>query len=248
MLHFVGIGAQKAGTTWLFEKLRQHPCISFPAGKEVHFWDKHRHRGVDWYRRLFEVDDGRLHGEVTPAYSILPRETVGQVRRAFPSLRTILIIRNPLERAWSAAKMSLAREGIPIDEAPDERFLREFHEPSSIARGDYEACIRCWRSEYPPERLLVLRFERVSSDPIGVLRDCCRHLGVDDTAFPAGIERGARVFPGPPDPLRPSLLPALRSLYEHRIRSLAAYLGEDLGAWLDDGPGRPTLAPGTMPW
>lgn len=40
MLDFLGIGAQKAGTTWLYEKLRLHPDIAFPAGKEVHFWDQ----------------------------------------------------------------------------------------------------------------------------------------------------------------------------------------------------------------
>lgn len=40
MLNFLGIGAQKAGTTWLFQKLRHNRGISFPAGKEVHFCDE----------------------------------------------------------------------------------------------------------------------------------------------------------------------------------------------------------------
>ena len=41
MLNFLGIGAQKAGTTWLFENLKRHSQIDFPAGgKEIHFWDE----------------------------------------------------------------------------------------------------------------------------------------------------------------------------------------------------------------
>src|SRR5262249_41035314 len=41
---FLGIGAQKAATTWLYENLKRHPEIEFPAGKEVHFWDKREGR------------------------------------------------------------------------------------------------------------------------------------------------------------------------------------------------------------
>lgn len=63
MLDFLGIGAQKAGTTWLYERLRQHPQIVFPhPDKEIHFWsrrypkslqDPHYKHGLEWYRRLF---------------------------------------------------------------------------------------------------------------------------------------------------------------------------------------------------
>ena len=78
MLDFLGIGAQKAGTSWLFRWLGAHPRISFPAGKEVHFWDKKRDRGIDWYRGLFDADDGKLHGEITPAYACLSPESIAE--------------------------------------------------------------------------------------------------------------------------------------------------------------------------
>jgi hypothetical protein len=68
MLSFLGIGAQKSGTTWLFEMLRQHPEVAFPAGKEVHFWDQRNDRSVDWYLGLFP-DNGKKNGEITPAYA-----------------------------------------------------------------------------------------------------------------------------------------------------------------------------------
>ena len=80
-LHFLGIGAQKAGTTWLFEKLREHPSLSFPGGKEVHFWDTHSDRGLNWYRATVSVEPHRLirrgrnclGGRQVPANSLGPR-------------------------------------------------------------------------------------------------------------------------------------------------------------------------------
>jgi len=74
MIEFLGIGAQKAGTSWLYEKMSLHPHLAFPGGKEVHFWDKKIKLGIEWYRSRFSGHkfDGKVCGEITPAYSILP--------------------------------------------------------------------------------------------------------------------------------------------------------------------------------
>ena len=62
MLDFLGIGAEKAGTTWLFVTLEKNKSIIFPAldknldtwNKEIRFWNLHRNRGIDWYKSIFE--------------------------------------------------------------------------------------------------------------------------------------------------------------------------------------------------
>lgn len=232
MLHFVGIGAQKAGTTWLYEMLRQHPDISFPAGKEVHFWDKHRHRGLSWYTQLFDVPDGCVHGEITPAYSALPRAVIAQVASALPDLRMILVMRNPIERAWSAARMVLHREGRAPSEISDEWFVAQFRHPDSLARGDYETCIRNWRSAFPDGQLLVLTFDQLAEDPAGLVVRCLEHLGVEPSHVSTMHGLGARVHAGADEPLRPSLQATLRALYSSRIRSLEHYLRTDFSAWM----------------
>ena len=53
MLDFLGIGAQKAATTWLYANLDLHPQIAFPAGKEVHFWDRREGREPEEWLKLF---------------------------------------------------------------------------------------------------------------------------------------------------------------------------------------------------
>lgn len=234
MLDFLGIGAQKAGTSWLYAALSLHPELRFPAGKEVHFWDQQRANGVDWYRALFPDTPGAKNGEITPAYAFLPQSEIAEIRALNPKLRMLYLLRNPLERAWSSALMALGRAEMTFEEASDQWFIDHFRSRGSLARGDYEACLRSWRAVFGEEPLLVLRYETVSAEPLALLEAACRHVGVDPQYYrrarPALLER--RVNPGPERPIRPSLRGVLDEIYRPKIASLARYLGADLDAWL----------------
>jgi hypothetical protein len=233
MLNFLGIGAQKAGTTWLFQQLQAHPGISFPGGKEVHFWDVHRHRGVDWYRGLFRGTGGGLEGDITPAYAILEPAVIAECHAAFPHLRLIYTLRNPLERAWSAAKMEVRHADRQLADTSDDWLLEQCHDPGSIARGDYETCIRNWLRAYPRESLLILRFEELVNSPSTYLAKCFAHLGVAATVGSDAAALRGKACAGHPEPIRPALRPVLRDLYAEKIRGLAEYLGQDFSAWLE---------------
>jgi hypothetical protein len=233
MLDFLGIGAQKAGSTWLFRQLSAHPRLSFPAGKEVHFWDKRRAKGIDWYRNLFSAEDGKLHGEITPAYACLPLETIAECHGAFPGLRLVYTLRNPIDRAWSAAKMVLQRKHPGMVDAPDDWFIEEILSEDSLARGDYETCLKNWLRLYGEDQLLVLRFEELVESPASVLAKCWVQLGVE---APRSIEEHMlrrKVREGCPEPIRPTLLPLLHEIYDEKIRSLQGFLGWDLRRWLE---------------
>ncbi|HWP95050.1 MAG TPA: sulfotransferase [Gammaproteobacteria bacterium] len=231
---FLCIGAQKAGTTWLFRQLSRHPQIVFPAGKEVHFWDRRYAEGVQWYVAQFAGHEDRITGDVTPAYAILPVERVQQIHELNPELKVIYVLRNPIERAWSAALMALQRAEMTESEASDQWFIDHFRSAGSLSRGDYESCLRVWRSVFETGRILVLRYEMIQHAAREFLQRCCEHIGASPEFFSSvSPERlSERVFSGPGITIRPSLLPILRELYEPRIRSLGAYLGEDLSAWL----------------
>lgn len=234
-MDFLGIGAQKAGTTWLFAMLSRHPQVRFPAGKEAHFWDYYLDRGLDWYRGLFEppAQPGVCQGDITPAYAILERDVIEQVARAFPRVRLIYIIRNPVDRAWSSALMALQRAEMSIDEASDQWFCDHFRSRGSSRRGDYETCIRNWVSVYGSEPLLMLRYESIAREPRALLQRVAAHIGVDEACFAmlSDEELAARVFSGTGQPLRPSLRSVLEEMYRDKVRSLSNYLGLELD-WL----------------
>ncbi len=59
---FLGIGAQKSGTTWLHARLREHPSIYLPEEKEQHYFDWNFHRPLAEYARVFRPAGERLAG------------------------------------------------------------------------------------------------------------------------------------------------------------------------------------------
>lgn len=237
MLDFLGIGAQKSGTTWLYEMLARHPQVAFPAGKEAHFWNNPG-RDRAHYLGLFEAGpDGIRRGEITPAYSLLDEDTIRAIHAVNPQLRILFSMRNPLHRAWSSALMALRRAELSVQEASDQWFLDHFRSAGSTGRGDYEGTLRRWRAVFPAEQILVLDYDGIRDAPDCLLRDCARHLGIDEACF-AGMGSdtlGRRVFAGPGHMLPPRLHDALVELYAPRIRSLSRYLGLDLRHWLDEG-------------
>jgi hypothetical protein len=233
MLDFVCIGAQKCGTTWLYEHLRKHPGTAFPAGKEVHFWDQKQANGLDWYRSLFDspAAAGKKCGEITPAYAILDHDTIKECHDNFPDLKLIYIIRNPIERAWSSAKMALARSEMRMEEASDQWFLDHFHSRGSLMRGDYETCLRNWLALYPKEQLLVVLFDDLVSNPAGLIKDCFTHLEVDPEHYEWQTPLKTKVFASQEHPIKSSLRAELERIYRPRILSLSNYLGIAVNNW-----------------
>lgn len=237
MPDFIGIGAQKAGTTWLYKLLREHPTIGFPAGKEIHFWNQNQQRGLNWYLSLFETETEQIQGDITPAYSILEKPKVLEIRRAFPNARIIYLVRNPIERAWSSALMALHRAEMKPHEASDQWFKDHFYSEGSIKRGDYQACLETWLSCYPESQVGVYFFEQILSEPVALIKEVCAHINISHEPF---IARNSellytKVRPVPAqavEPIRPSLLPDLQAIYHTKIKRFAKFMGISLHHWL----------------
>lgn len=232
-LKFLGIGAQKSGTTWLYEKLRLHPDIAFPASKEVHFWDKRYALGIDWYKSLFSAPELELKycGEITPAYAILPPELIRECRAHFADVRLIYLLRNPIDRAWSNAKMALARVEMDISEASDQWFMDHFRSRGSLLRGDHEQCLRNWLSVYPANQLLVCFWEELRDTPDILLHRCLRHLGVDEAAYDWSADLTEKVFPTFEHTISDRLRLHLQRMYQPKIKSLEELLEVNLSHW-----------------
>jgi hypothetical protein len=235
-IDFLGIGAQKAATTWIYEWLKRHPQIHFPAGKEIHFWDQCRNNGVNWWTGLFTGDQrGRKQGEITPVYATLNEGTIQEIAALLPNLRVFYSLRNPMARAWSSALMALQRAEMTIDEASNLWFIDHFKSVGSRSRGDYLSSIRKWCANIPREQFLVLLFDDIVQDPGGVLGALCHHIEVDANWL-AGVpflDLAKPVFAGPGHDLPEQLLDFLKIIYEPMIKPLSDLIGRDLSRWLD---------------
>lgn len=245
-LDFLGIGAHKAGTTWLHRMLGLHPDIGLPPQKELHFWDKRWPAGesIERYEARFAGLARPIKGEITPAYAILPPTTIRVVHQRYPDLRLIYILRNPIERAWSHARMGYSKTvSQDTRDALDTRrdwFLQHFRSADSLLRGDYETSLRNWLAVYPQEQLLTRIQEEIFAAKCAFLVECCTHLGARGDFFvtvdPAVLEE--RVYPEIViQKSQPSALPRdvpsffvepLLEIYAPRIRSLEDFMQRDL--------------------
>ena len=182
---FVVIGAQRGGTTSLHAYLGGHPRIALPATKELHYLTDRFARGREWYLGQFPAaipPDG-LTGEATP-YALFHPLAPDRLRATAPDAKLIVLLRNPVDRAYSHYLMAHARGDEPLDFAAaldseadrmagEEERLRSdptyvswpHKQFSYLARGDYAPQLARWFARFPRDQFLILRSEDLYADP-----------------------------------------------------------------------------------
>lgn len=173
----------------------------------------------------------KVCGEITPAYAIIQQSLIRECHEKHPHLKLIYLLRNPIDRAWSSAKMALARAEMQIGEASDQWFIDHFMSRGSLMRGDYEQCLRNWLSLYPPDQLLVCFYEELIGEPDMLLRRCFRHLDVDEGKYDWTADLASKIFPTPEHPMPERLRSELKRIYLPRIASLEVFLKRPLCGW-----------------
>jgi Sulfotransferase domain len=198
---FIIIGAQKCGTTSLYHYLVQHPQINPAWRKELHFFNKKYNRGWIWYRSRFPFHkEGFITGEASPNYLFCP-DTPQRIADHLPSTKLILLLRDPVDRAYSHYFHNLRanrfskqiREPLSFEEAiakEEERlsvarakiashkgyYGDDYMHYSYLSRGIYIDQIRHWFSFFPREQFLILQSENFLADPATALQKVLNFL------------------------------------------------------------------------
>jgi hypothetical protein len=227
---FVGVGAQRAGTTWWFRTLVGHPQLRPARGrkKELHFFDPFSARemtdeDVAAYHRLFPRVPGELAGEWTPRY-MRDFWAPPLLRRAAPRAKLLVMLRDPIERY---------RSGVPhrLSRTPERE--RESIAADSIERSRYGRQLERLLRHYAAEEVLVLQYERCRADPGGEYRRTLRFLGVDEDHEPREVERERGTTTATAkEPLWPDMLAVLHRELDADVERLAELVPElDLSLW-----------------
>lgn len=213
MPDFVGLGAQRAGTTWWHSLLTQHPNVVGPRVKELHFFDREA-ASVDpavlahEYARHFAKPPGAVAGEWTPHY-LHAAHVPALLHAVVPDARLLVLLRDPVDRYRSGAGRRSTRKG------------------SAIRRGLYATQLERYLEFFPREKFLMLQYERCLEDPTGELRRSFSFLGVDESFLPERFDRGgARSFSRGVK-VRPARLRRLLHEYEPEVARLSE-LGFDI--------------------
>jgi hypothetical protein len=241
---FLIIGAQKAGTSALFRMIAAHQQVAAPVVKEHHFFDNDLHyaRGMRHYLSGFPrkgpATRGRITFEATPNY-LFNEASCERIHRELPGVRLIVVLRDPVSRAFSAWNMFR-------DFANSERFAH-LHDPRSfeqavedelagrtamrahryLARGHYAPQLRRFIDRFGRDRILVLEHRRLDRDPAGVMAACCSFLGLEPYAGDPGrlrVRDNVRPYTAGMDP---ALRERLEAYFAPHMAELVDLLGPE---------------------
>lgn len=186
------VGAQKAGTTSLKHYLGEHPKVMTHLQKEFAFFydDAEYAEGTEAaYKKYF---GGHHPGKVLLAKNAglyVKESGLQRLQKHNPDCKIVLLLRNPVERSYSAYLMekNYGNFSGEFDEIKDiiktasrEDWRFEFF----IRMGMYAEYVQMLQKYFPKEHIHIIRFEELSSDPIGVCQHLFRQLGVDATFQP----------------------------------------------------------------
>ncbi len=205
-LDFIVIGTPKAGTTTLYNWIREHPALSLPEGKELPFFSEELFdRGLDWYLKhhFRDADRDSLWGKVTPQYmggigEVMPAEIARRIHDTVPNVRLIVILRNPVERAYSHYAM-IARRGhekrsfeTAVSEQTSPAGIedgRDRHSETNcyVATGEYGRILGYYFDLFDRDRILILFDQDLRNDRKRAIREVFRFLEVDADFVPASL-------------------------------------------------------------
>ena len=223
---FMCIGAQKAGTTWLYTNLYLHPDTAMPPLKEIHYFDEiYRKektglvarlaaqegmnkwwwkekiyssfriaikskrirdiywfikyffypRNLKWYDHLFFAPGNKISGDITPDYCILDKGVIGMIHDHYPDLKIIYLIRNPVDRAWSALKMRyVQRRNMAVSDI-DENLVEDYYE-EFYAFNDVKRTILKWTTYFPPEQFFIGFYDELVNYPQTLFNNILEYL------------------------------------------------------------------------
>ena len=180
---FLGVGVPRAGTTWLHALLASHPDVYVPVRrKEIRFFDRHYDQGLEWYEAFFRPDDGtasyRAIGEISPQY-LYCDECPSRISATLPGVRLLLMLRHPVDRAYSTYGFTMQRANFRGSFA---EFLES--RPTVLERGFYSRYLKPYLERFERERILTLIFEDSVAEIETTRGKLADFLAIDPDAFP----------------------------------------------------------------
>jgi hypothetical protein len=258
---FLIIGGQRCGTTSMYRTMAQHPAVlKAVRHKGVHYFDTDYQRGMSWYlahfplqRRARAVQRATgaipLTFESSPYYMFHPL-AAERIAEDLPGVKVIVLLRDPVERAYSAHAHELARGYEDQDfetalELEDSRLDGEVErliaDPSYrshshqhhgyLQRGRYIDHLERLEKVFGRDRMLVVDSHRFFEDPEPVYDVVLEFLGLPHTGYPLFEQHNAR----PRSPMPAELRARLEEHFAPYEERLVAWLGHPV-SWRADVP------------
>lgn len=172
---FIGIGAQKCATTWLYGVLQLCPDVRVSHQKEVDFFSAYFDRGYEWYARQIAQGPARQRGEISPSYFIHP-DAAARAHAYNPDLQILVILRDPVRRAWSNHLHEVRKGHVTGRNLGFEAALE--NNPLYRDQGRYATHLARWFDVFPAGQIHVVFQEDIHADSRAVANRVAVALGL----------------------------------------------------------------------
>lgn len=222
---FVGIASGKAGTTWWWRLLQEHPAVAPNRlkRKELCYFYHFGYHGIgsqaiETYRQAFAAPTDGICGEWSPGYLHFPF-AIEYLAKAAPDTKILALVRNPVDRVLSAQNQQLSRRAQMLDLKGERLELFKIFSifPSVMQQSALYAPFHRLLELFDRSQVLLLQYERCVQNPTVEIARTYRFLGIDDTFIPSGLQKRVNQ--------KPYLLSKLTD--DERMR-IAEYFAEDV--------------------
>ncbi len=206
---FLGIGVQRAGTTWLHTLLTSHPDVYMPTRrKEIRFFERYYERGLSWYETFFcppeEADRYQAIGEISTQYYDC-EECPERIFTTLPEIKMIIMLRHPVNRAYSHYGFSVQRRNY---RGSFEDFLAT--RPAALEKGFYSRYLKQYLRYFDRSQILALLFEEAFIDIFKTQETIANFLDIAADKFPSSARSGK---------VNASSVPTFQSLYGFVVKT-----------------------------
>ncbi|KQT85083.1 sulfotransferase [Aurantimonas sp. Leaf443] len=183
---FIIIGSMKSGTTTLYRLLSLHPDIGMSRDKETDFFIETMNfpRGLQWYSDQFPAGR-KVYGEASPNYTKTDDFTgvPARIKAHCPGVKLIYVVRDPVDRfvsqyrhSWTMGDIAMTPDALPQ--------TSEYRHILNVSR--YAHQLAAFRAHFASEDILIVDFDRLTSDPATVVAEVERFIGVSHHPLPQG--------------------------------------------------------------
>ena len=188
--NFFCIGAQKSGTTLLHELLKDISDVSLPSKKEIHFFDQSTNfeKGLSWYENTYFSNSDKYSavGEITPSYIFIDEVPKRIKEYLGEKVKFILILRNPIERAYSQYIMKYKskeelhsfNDALILENSRTINDLQNNKQYSYLARGLYSRQIDNYLKHFDIEQFLFIEFDDFVKNQDSTISKICDFLNI----------------------------------------------------------------------
>lgn len=179
-LHFVGVGPQRTGTSWLNQMLHCHPSLCLPKDvDEPMFFDVYFGKGIQWYTTRFNSRKlAQLCGDISPTYFDV-ENVPDRIYQMNPNCKIIVNLRNPISRAVSLYRHHLSKGRVrgSFTDAVSQM-------PRIITSGEYAKHLPRWLGKFGSEQILFILLDDIKTNPQSVYNNICEFLGISMHPLP----------------------------------------------------------------